>query len=280
MKIHFITGTVVLILLCFVGLLFTSVTGLLLGQNHERLLMIFSQILTWLIPALIFARLYYDNFLDDLRLKKIGKRRDHIWFILIYMSLLPLISYLAEINEAVTFPEFMTTLEQWFREREQLARELTSRMASATSSTDLMLVLFNMAVLPAICEEVFFRGVVLNNLIKRNVGIHLSVWLSAILFSTIHFQFFGFLPRIVAGVILGYAFVGSRSLWVPIILHFLNNGLLVVAYFFFKKQWIPHDPLTEHLHVPLWLAALSLTISAGLLWLIFGRYNKEHSNSE
>jgi membrane protease YdiL (CAAX protease family) len=275
MRISFVAGTFLLILFCFLSTVLFGWIGSLFNEYVGQFL---SQITLWLIPGLLYASCFYDNFWDDLKVKNMGKRSDYGWFILLFVVSIPLIDHIHKINEAIAFPEFMAALEQWFREFEEKAKEITIRMLSGTSPTDLMLALLNMAVVPAICEEVFFRGVVLNNLMKRTSKVHLSVWLSAILFSFIHFQFFGFLPRVMLGAVLGYAFVLSRSLWVPILLHFLNNGVITVAYYFYQKNWISENPLETDTHTAtLWTAALSLVASVGLLWFIFRRNNVRSS---
>jgi membrane protease YdiL (CAAX protease family) len=115
---------------------------------------------------------------------------------------------------------------------------------------------------------------------KRTSKIHLSVWLSAMLFSFIHFQFFVFLPRLALGLILGYAFVLSKSLWIPVLLHFFNYASAVIMYYFYQKNWISEDPLASDTETAtIWMAVLSLVASISLLWFIFRR-NTAHSNSE
>ncbi|MDR0438293.1 MAG: CPBP family intramembrane metalloprotease [Bacteroidales bacterium] len=277
MRIPFIAGTVLLTLFWFVSAAFFGFIG---SFANEYVASIIIQIGIWLIPGLVYAYFFYDNSLNDLNVKNFGKRSDYGLFILLYIVSFPFLAYLIKINEAMIFPESMATLEQMFREMEDKAKEITLRMLSGTSLMDLMSALFAMAVLPAICEEVFFRGVVLNNLMKRTSRLHLSVWLSAILFSFVHFQFFGFLPRVVLGAFLGYAFVLSKSLWLPIVLHFLNNAMAIIAYYFYQKQWISEDPQAwETETITLWMAVLSLTASVCSLWFIFRR-NKVRSNSE
>ncbi|MCL2683290.1 MAG: CPBP family intramembrane metalloprotease [Bacteroidales bacterium] len=277
MRIHFVAGTAILLLFWLVSALFFGFIG---SFGNEYTASIITQIGIWLIPGLAFAYFFYDNFWDDLKIKNVGKCSDYGLFILLYAISFPFLAYLIKINEAMTFPESMAALEQMFREMEDKAKELTLRMLSGTSFMDLMSALLVMAVIPAICEEVFFRGVVLNNLMKRTSKLHLSVWLSAIFFSFVHFQFFGFLPRVVLGAFLGYAFVLSKSLWLPIVLHFLNNAIAVIAYYSYQKEWISEDPQTwETETATLWMAVLSLAASVGLLWFIFRR-NKARSNSE
>jgi membrane protease YdiL (CAAX protease family) len=275
-KIPFIGGTILLTLFCLAALLFVGVAALVLGSENEIILLVISQIGMWLIPALLFAFFFYENSWTDLNVKKFGKCADYGWFILLYLVALPLIGYLAEMSKCIPVPEFLIELSH---KMETQTKELISRLISGGKIKDLLSALLVMAVLPAVCEEVFFRGVVLNNLLKRTVGIHLAVWISAILFSTVHFEVFGFLSRMLLGATLGYAFVYSKSLWLPIILHFLNNAALVFAYFFAQKEIISENVLDDSA-VPHWAAALSIIAGVFVLRLIFNRYSIVRSNCE
>ncbi len=181
MKIPFVLGTTALIAFCFVSaslltivVVISEAVGNPLNEYVQQML---SQIAMFLIPGLVFAYFFYDRFWDGLKLKNIGKRADYGLFVLLAVVIIPLNSYLQVINEAMTFPESMSAIEQFLRKMEQDAQDAVLRMVSGTSPMDLALMLLNMAVLPAVCEEVFFRGVVLNNLIKRTSKLHLSVWL-------------------------------------------------------------------------------------------------------
>jgi len=84
------------------------------------------------------------------------------------------------------------------------------------------------AVIPAVGEELLFRGVIQKLLQKLVNNAHLAIIITAILFSAMHFQFYGFLPRWIMGIILGYLFYWSGNIWYPIIAHFLNNGFQVL----------------------------------------------------
>ena len=95
-----------------------------------------------------------------------------------------------------------------------------------------------MALLPAVAEELTFRGVLQNlfevkdeTLKKKGNRVHIAIWCSAILFSAIHMQFYGFLPRMLMGALFGYALVWTGSLWIPILMHFTNNAMAVILYF-------------------------------------------------
>jgi membrane protease YdiL (CAAX protease family) len=274
-KIPFIGGTILLTLLWFVAFVFFGILTAALGDEHVFFQLTIVQIGMWLIPALLYVFCAYNNPLNDLKIKNFGKRADYGWFILVYLITLPLVGYFAEMSEYLPFPE------SWIessRSAEAKTKELILQFVSDGTFKKLISALLVMAILPAICEEVFFRGVVLNNLVKRNVGIHLAVWISAILFSAVHFDALGFLSRTLLGAAFGYAFVYSKSLWLPIILHFLNNGFLVVTAFFYHNEFISED-FSDTSIVPHWAAALCLITLAILSRFIFCR-NKVRSNSE
>ena len=83
------------------------------------------------------------------------------------------------------------------------------------------------AIMAGIGEELMFRGVIQKILIGWTKDIHLGILYTAIIFSTIHFQFYGFVPRMILGMVLGYLYIWSKSLWVPVIAHAINNALTV-----------------------------------------------------
>jgi membrane protease YdiL (CAAX protease family) len=87
------------------------------------------------------------------------------------------------------------------------------------------------AIVPAVGEELFFRGII-QQVLQTNLKSHAAVWITAIIFSTIHFQFFGFIPRVLMGAFLGYLLVWTKNMWVPIIAHFANNAVAVLFYYF------------------------------------------------
>ncbi len=279
MKFPFFPGTCILFLFC---LLCATVAGLITGffnligfPLNDTSVQILTQIATFLVPALLYARIAYDDKWKSLHIKKAEKPWDYALFVFVLIGAIPLISYLQGLNAAMSFPASLAALEQMMREMEQQAQALVVEQISGTRVLDLMLALLTTAVLPAICEEFLFRGVILTNLLKRTSRMHLSVWLSAIFFSFVHFQFFGFLPRVILGAVLGYAFVYSKTLWIPIILHFLNNATAVITYFIYQKGWTSEDPLSPDAETAtLWMAVVSFVVIS----LIWYRYNKAHSN--
>jgi membrane protease YdiL (CAAX protease family) len=89
--------------------------------------------------------------------------------------------------------------------------------------------------LPALCEETFFRAGLLGGMINSRMNKHIAVWLSAFIFSFIHFQFLGFMPRFILGAFLGYCFIYTKSIWTSITFHFINNFAAVMIMYYFPE---------------------------------------------
>ena len=146
------------------------------------------------------------------------------------VAALPMISLLAEWNKGMELPSFLASMEEMMRQMEESAKEVTDQFLN-TSSVGMMFVnLFVIALLPAVGEEMMFRGW-LQRVLGKSVNYHTAIWVSAFVFSAIHFQFYGFIPRMLIGAALGYLYYYTGSLWMPIIAHFVNNAAAVVTAF-------------------------------------------------
>lgn len=154
----------------------------------------------------------------------------------------PMIDALNTFNQGLHLPESMRTIEQWMVDSEKEAEELTNRMLAISSWSELLMNLLVIAVLAGVGEELLFRGVLQRIFTRWSNNGHVGVWLAAIIFSAIHLQFFGFLPRVVLGALLGYLYLWSRNLWVPIIAHTLNNSMVI---FFTPNEFNAESPLVK-----------------------------------
>ena len=127
------------------------------------------------------------------------------------------------------------------------------------------------AVLPAICEELFFRGMIQPLLLRATGSPHRAIWVTAIVFSAIHFQFFGFVPRMLLGALFGYIYYWSGNLRLAMLAHFVNNGLTVTLSYFSRRGDISLDPdkLPE---APLPVLLLSAAVGAAVLYRFRERY--------
>lgn len=133
--------------------------------------------------------------------------------------------------------------------------------------------LFLIALVPAVGEELVFRGLAMKILQRMSGSVHLGIWLSAMMFSFFHFQIEGFLPRMVLGLVLGYTYQWSRSLWIPMLLHLLNNGLQVTAIYYGLSRYSELE-LEQLPDVPIYLIGVSL-ISLYLTARLLQRYGRK-----
>jgi len=152
---------------------------------------------------------------------------------------------------------------------EQKAMELTEAFLVMNSIGDLLINLFLIGLIPAIGEELLFRGVLQQLFTKWTGKVHLAIFISAFLFSAIHLQFFSFLPRFVLGIVLGYMFYWSKNLWLPILAHFTNNTLAIIFTYHFVADKIQIDFLNEETSVNISAALISLLAVALLMFLLY-----------
>ena len=200
-----------------------------------------NQIGFFILPAIMYAYLENRKPADYLKLNsKLNYAHLLVASILIIVSM-PAINWLVEINEGMKLPEVFKGLENWMRDSENKTNQLTEAFLNVTTPGGLVINLIIIALLAAVGEELLFRGVILRLFIEWFKNIHLAVILSAILFSALHLQFYGFLPRMVLGILFGYIFIWSGSLWIPIVLHFIFNGITVVAAYLYYKGLIQTD---------------------------------------
>ena len=170
------------------------------------------------------------------------------WLIIIGVFLmfvsLPITNILTEWNESMKLGGVFQRLEDYLKALEKSATDTTERMLNVDTLGGLVFNLIVIALIPAIGEEMTFRGVLQQSLTRGMKNPHIAIILSAAIFSFIHFQFYGFLPRMFLGILLGYMFYTSGSLWTSILMHFVNNGTAVVLYYLYYKGIISID--AEH----------------------------------
>ncbi|WAC41781.1 CPBP family intramembrane glutamic endopeptidase [Pedobacter sp. SL55] len=145
---------------------------------------------------------------------------------------MPLMGLTNEWNQKMVFPDFLASVERWMRAMEDSAAKATEAILKMKNVGDLVVNLLVIAVTPAICEELIFRGAVQRTVFRIKSNPHVAIWISAIIFSAIHFQFYGFLPRLLLGAAFGYVYYFTGSIWYAVFAHFLNNAYAVcVAYY-------------------------------------------------
>ena len=157
------------------------------------------------------------------------------------ISAIPMVNYISEFNAGISLPEQWSAIEAWMLAKEEMAAGITNMFVNTDSVAILFLNLVMIALIPAVGEELIFRGVAQRILGDWTDNKHLAVWITAFVFSAIHMQFFGFIPRLLLGVLLGYIYAYSGNIWYAIWAHFVNNGFAVVLYFLAAKGVVNED---------------------------------------
>ncbi len=225
---------------------------------------------TFIVPAWIVAILWSEQPKDYLHLKPLEQTDQTLLLLAIatIICALPLINYLAYLNSRISLPESMQGLEAKMREMEDRAAELLKAFMTVEKGSMVML-LFNivvLAIIPAIGEEMTFRCV-LQSFFHRNR--HLAVWMTAFIFSFIHFQFYGFIPRMLLGALLGYALVWTDNLIYSITMHATNNMMAVLLFYIATFVLQLPDGELDYLGTgdTWWLTAISLPLTAVCIYL-------------
>ena len=227
----------------------------------------------FIVPPIILGWLFNGNFIKYLYLNKPVIASSVLIVTVLMVSSSPLINFIGELNANMELPDWMGAVERWMKATEGNAEKLTKAFLDVKTPAGLLFNLFMIAVLPAIGEEFLFRGVVQRIFIKITRNAHWGIWISAILFSAMHMQFYGFVPRMLLGVMFGYLLVWSGSLWLPIIAHFINNGIAVILMYYINQNKL--SPAIEEIGSTAdsyYLTIMSFVFVAVLL-VVFKRQN-------
>ncbi len=235
-----------------------------LSVSSLKWIQFFQSAAMFLLPPLCMAYLWSKQPLEWLKVK--GEKElkgERVWAVVLMLVALPAINLLAHINEQMALPAFLEPLEVWMKTQEETAKTLTDQFMHVTTFGGLIINLLLMAVLPAISEELTFRGVLMNLFKVKGESVpHLAIWCSAILFSAIHLQFYGFVPRMLMGALFGYMLVWTGSLWTPILMHFTNNAMAVILYFVsLRAGWDIEMMDAIGTNDTLWLGVVSMVIT-------------------
>jgi len=213
--------------------------------------------------------------------------------VLLMVVAIPGINLIADWNSRLELPAFMAGIEQWMQAQEEAAMALTERFLNVRGIGPMLVNVGLMALLPAVAEELTFRGVIQSLVAGRcsfeerdalhgvatSRRTHMAVWVTAILFSAIHMQFYGFVPRMLLGALFGYALIWTGSLWVPIVMHFTNNAITVVAYWVISNRGIDPEAIeTFGIGETAWVGWLSMALTAAGIYF-FWRLSRQMSNA-
>lgn len=231
-------------------------------RNLLRVVNLFSQIFVFTLAAILTSYLIYrKNWYRYLKLHRGASVNIFSAATILIFGIFVFSQFMYWINQQLPLPE-------WANSMEGEATEMIKGILVMNSTGEFLLTLFVVAVLPAVGEELVFRGVVQQQLERATQNPVLAIWMAAFIFSAFHLQFAGFLPRMLLGAGLGYLFLWTRSLWVPIAAHFFINGMQIAG------QYIQKNALAESTveEVNWWATALSVLLIAGLSYYLYQHY--------
>ncbi len=248
--------------------------------NFLKYFQIINQIGVFILPVFLFAYLDTRRINSNLMLNtKVDFKILALSIVLIFVAI-PFINSLVIWNEQMSLPDYLWRIEAWMRKSEDQTQELTKVFLETSSIGGLLVNLVMIALLAAIGEELLFRGALLKMIFKASNNIHIAVWISAFIFSAFHLQFYGFVPRMILGLLFGYVFAWSGSLWIPIILHFIFNGISVVAAFLYQRGTIDVDVESLGSTQNSLIIIVSVIVSLFLFVLTYKYRNKRFENFE
>lgn len=253
-------------------------TGVSFSESNIPLLkymQLWQSVGLFILPALLLAFVFSTSVLNYLKLNKRISAGGAVLAAFIVLVSSPLIAYVGILNAEMELPQWLSGIEQWMRQSEDQAGLLTEMFVKADSLGVLLYNIFLIALIPAIGEEFLFRGVVQRIFLDWTKNKHVAIWVSAFLFSALHLQFYGFIPRALLGAMFGYLFVWSGNLWLPVIAHFINNAVAVIAYYFYEAGTLKTDPETLGADMEnAWIAAAFSLIAVVSLMAYFYRTEK------
>jgi len=232
--------------------------------NALKVIQVVSTIIIFFVPAVITARIVSKKPFQRLGLQPGVKINRAIAAILILFCALPLVAFLAEVNKAIPIT---AGLKKVFDNMESQYAEQVKLMATFKTPLDYIIALFIIALMPAIVEELFFRGAMQNIFMRWFKIPWLVIFITGFIFSAIHFSWYGFIPRLALGMILGYIFYYTGNLWYSIIAHFFNNALMVTILYW---QYTKNNKIDMEVgeSAPWWAGAISAALVIGLFLLL------------
>lgn len=228
-----------------------------------------SQLLTFLLPALIFSWLFSDNAAEVLQLDFSGRK----WLysaagVVLLFCLIPFANWLENINMEMHLPQSMSAVESSMRMASENSQALIESLLGTPGVGAFIVNILVIALFPAICEEFLFRGAVQQLFCRWFRNRHAAVVATAIVFSLAHGEIFAFLPRFMLGIVLGYLFLYSGSMLTNVIVHFFNNATIVVIYYLYNNGLLEQN-IADDMTLP-WLVVVAGVVAAVVIfWFVF-----------
>ena len=239
--------------------------GNLVDIGSLKLMQLIQSIGIFVLPPFVLAYLCSNNTTEFLHFDRQINLLVILFVVLFMILIVPFINLSGDLNQRLVLPKALAGLESMMKAYESQATQLTEKLLNVHNLPALFFNIFLIAIIPALGEELFFRGAI-QGVLQQKINAKAAIWITAIVFSAIHFQFYGFVPRMLLGAFLGYLLVWSGNLWLSIAAHFTNNVLAIIFYYMKTNGYKIFDIDTIGTGDTLWIGCLSG------LFAVFGFY--------
>jgi membrane protease YdiL (CAAX protease family) len=266
---------------CFFTILGMAIWTVLASGNVDsvgslKLLQLVQSIGVFVLPPFVLAYLCYHDPLNFLHLDKKIKWTNIAFVVVFMIVIIPFINLLGDLNQKLVLPKAFAALEDMMKASEKQAGQLTEKLLNVHSVPALFYNIFLIAMIPALGEELFFRGA-LQGVFRQKINVKVAIWVAALIFSAIHFQFYGFVPRMLLGAFFGYLLIWSENIWLPVAAHFTNNGIAVIFYYLKNNGFEVVDIDAVGVGGTLWVGCIS-GVMAMLGFYLFLQYFQKQKN--
>lgn len=237
--------------------------ALMLGQGA-------SSLCTFVLSGFLYWKLIEGKNLSELNFKPLPTTTVFLFAIIIQVFFLPFNGWLQAANQAMELPAALKGIEEYMRNMEDSLSGMTEFLTTFNTIPELILAFIVIAVIAGIGEEIIFRGLIQRKLQLGLKNPHAAIWIAAFIFSAIHFQFYGFFPRLMLGAMFGYFYYFTGNIWVPIVAHIFNNGLAVILLYLSHQKMVSTD-LEKMDNVPFAAGIASFFLALGMMWF-FRKY--------
>lgn len=194
-----------------------------------RISIVLQDLIVFILPAIVTAMVMTRLPARFLDIDNSPRLRPALLAVISLFAAFPLLNFIVAWNESLHLPAQYAGMEAQLRALEDAANSTFDGIMSSASVPSLILSVLIVGVLAGLSEELFFRGALQKLMMLTRVNPHVAIWVTAFIFSAVHFQFFGFVPRMLLGAYFGYLVWWTRCLWIPVIVHALNNSVVVVS---------------------------------------------------
>lgn len=193
-------------------------------------------VLAFCIPSFVTAKFSSSSPLSFLGLSRVAPIKTYLGVLIVFLIATPAMNQLVEWNANLHFPEWASGFEKTLRDWENNNGSVAETALAANSFIDMLVGILIIGVITGFSEELFFRGTLQTVFVESGIGKIIAVWSGALIFSAIHFQFFGFVPRLLMGAFFGFLLVWTGSIWPGVFAHALNNSIVVFSTWLFGNQ--------------------------------------------